>query len=74
MDKKLRSKLKLKKRNFNPVTSYIILTIIVIVFSGILSLFNFQTTYNVVDSAKVEIKYKDVEDLNRLLEILDVVK
>ena len=54
MDKKLKSRLKLKKRNLNPVTSYIILTFIVVVFSGILSLFNFQTTYNVVDGAKVE--------------------
>lgn len=55
MDKKLKSKLKLKKRLLNPVTTYILLTFLVIVISGILSLFNLQTTYNVVDSAKVEI-------------------
>ena len=54
MDKKVKLKLKFKKRNFNPVTSYIILIVITIVLSGMLSLFNFQTTYNVVSGAKVE--------------------
>lgn len=54
MDKKTKLKLRLKKRTFNPVTTYILLTLLVIVISGILSLFNFQTTYNIVDSAKVE--------------------
>ena len=54
MNKRLNLKLKLKKRYLNPVTSYLLLTLIVIVLSGILSLFHFQTTYNVVDSAKVE--------------------
>ena len=55
MDKKLKAKLKLKKRTFNPVTTYLLLTLIVVIMSGILSLFGFQTTYNVVDGAKVEI-------------------
>jgi len=55
MDKKLKLKLKLKKRYLNPVSTYLLLTLGVVVISGILSLFNFQTTYNVVDSAKVEI-------------------
>ena len=48
-------KWKLKKRSLNPVTSYILLTFLVVVISGILSLFHFQTTYNVVDSAKLEL-------------------
>lgn len=52
-DKKL--KFKLKKYYLNPVTAYILLTFLVIVVSGILSLFNFQTTYNVVDNAKLEL-------------------
>ncbi len=47
--------IKLKKRSFQPVTTYIVLTLIVIILSGILSLFHFQTTYNVVDSTKVEL-------------------
>ena len=47
-------KRKLKRRTFNPITSYLLLTLLVIVLSGILSLFNFQTTYNIVDNAKLE--------------------
>ena len=43
-----------KKRTFNPVTSYLLLTFLVIVLSGIFSLFNVQTTYNVVDMGKLE--------------------
>ena len=54
MDKKLKLKLKLKKKYLNPVTAYLLLTIFVIIISGILSLFNFQTTYNVVDNVKIE--------------------
>lgn len=54
MDKK-KFKFKLKIGTLNPITTYLFLIISVIVFSGILSLFNFQTTYNVVDSAKMEL-------------------
>ncbi len=43
-----------RRRTFNPITSYFLLTILVIVLSGIFSLFNFQTTYNIVDSNKLE--------------------
>ena len=49
-----RKKRYLKRRTFNPVTSYVLLTFIVIVLSGIFSLFNFQTTYNVIDMGKLE--------------------
>ncbi len=47
-------KRKFRRRTFNPITSYLLLTVFVIVLSGILSLFNFQTTYNIVDNAKLE--------------------
>lgn len=52
--KKLRFKVKVKK-TLNPVTSYMLLTLGVVIISGILSLFHFQTTYNIVDSAKMEL-------------------
>ena len=52
MNNKLRKKF--RRRTFNPVTSYVLLTFLVIILSGILSLFHFQTTYNIVDSAKLE--------------------
>ena len=45
---------KFRRRTFNPITSYVLLTILVIILSGIFSLFNFQTTYNIVDSNKLE--------------------
>ena len=47
-------KRKLKRKTINPVTSYVLLTFLVIILSGFLSLIHFQTTYNVVDSAKLE--------------------
>ena len=47
-------KRKFRRRTFNPITAYLFLTVLVIVLSGILSLFNFQTTYNIVDSNKLE--------------------
>ncbi len=51
-DSKLKRKFKI--RTINPITSYILLTFLIIVLSGILSLFHFQTTYNVIDAAKLE--------------------
>lgn len=51
----LKLKLKIKRRKLNPVTTYILLTFGVILLSGILSLFHFQTTYNIVDSTKMEL-------------------
>ena len=47
-------KRRFKRRTFNPVTSYVLLTFLVIILSGIFSLFHFQTTYNIIDSAKLE--------------------
>ena len=47
-------KKKFRRRTFNPITAYFLLTILVIVLSGVFSLFNFQTTYNIVDSNKLE--------------------
>ena len=47
-------KRKFRRRTFNPITSYFLLTLLVVILSGILSLFNFQTTYNVIDSTKLE--------------------
>ncbi len=46
--------IKLRKRNLEPVISYLLLTALVIVLSGILSLFNFQTTYNIIEATKLE--------------------
>lgn len=40
---------KIKKINFHPVSSYVILIFLVMVLSFILSLFNFQSTYNVIN-------------------------
>ena len=47
-------KKRFRRRTFNPITSYVLLTLLIIVLSGIFSLFNFQTTYNIVDSNKLE--------------------
>ena len=47
-------KRKFRRRTFSPITSYLLLTLGVIILSGILSLFNFSTTYNIVDNAKLE--------------------
>lgn len=47
-------KKKFKRRTFNPITAYVLLTLLVVVLSGIFSLFNFQTTYNAIDSTKLE--------------------
>ena len=52
LDGKLKKRFRI--RTFNPVTSYVLLTFLVIILSGILSLTNFQTTYNIIDGAKLE--------------------
>lgn len=44
-----KKKLKLKKFYFHPITVFILLTILVIVLSGIFSLFEMQATYNTVN-------------------------
>lgn len=46
MNKK--KKLKLKKFKLHPITAYLILIVLTFVFSGIFSLFEMQSTYNVV--------------------------
>lgn len=47
---KEKKKLKLKKFYLHPITSFILLTIIVVLLSGILSLFEIQGTYTKIDS------------------------
>ncbi len=47
-------KKRFKRRTFNPITAYFLLTLLVVILSGIFSLFNVQTTYTVIDSAKLE--------------------
>ena len=47
-------KKRIRRKTINPVTSYMLLTFLVIILSGIFSLFNFQTTYNVIDMGKLE--------------------
>ena len=42
-------KLKLKKFYFHPITVFIFLTIVVVLLSGILSAFEMQATYNIVN-------------------------
>ena len=42
-------KLKLKKFNFHPITMLIVSTILVIILSGIFSLFEMQATYNTIN-------------------------
>ena len=44
-----KGKLKLKKFYFHPITTFIVLTIFVLILSGILSLFETQAKYNVVN-------------------------
>ena len=51
-----RRKLKLKKFYFHPITVLVFLTILVVVLSGILSLFQTQATYNIVN-----VNTKDLE-------------
>ena len=42
-------KLKLKKFYFHPITTFLLLTILVVILSGIFSLFEMQATYNTVN-------------------------
>ena len=44
-----KKKLKLKKFYFHPITTFFILTILVVIFSGIVSLFEMQATYNTIN-------------------------
>jgi len=58
-------KLKLKKFYFHPITIFIILTILVIILSGIFSAFQMQATYNTVNinSKELEPNLVAVENL-----------
>ena len=49
-------KLKLKKFYFHPITIFLLLTLLVIILSGIFSLFQMQATYNTVN-----VNSKDLE-------------
>ncbi|MDD5888189.1 MAG: AbgT family transporter [bacterium] len=51
-----KKKLKLKKITLNPITSFILMTIIVIILSNILSAFEMQATYNIVNSNTNELE------------------
>lgn len=42
-------KLKLKKFYFHPITMFLVMTIVVVILSGIFSLFEMQATYNTVN-------------------------
>ncbi len=49
-------KLKLKKFHLNPITSFLFMTFIVVILSAILSAFEMQATYNVVNSNTNELE------------------
>ena len=49
-------KLKLKKFYFHPVSSFMILTIFIVILSGIFSLFQMQATYNIVNANTKELE------------------
>ena len=51
-----RRKLKLKKFYFHPITIFIVLTLLTIVISGILSAFQAQATYNIVNTNTKELE------------------
>ena len=51
-----KKKLKLKKFHFNPITSILFLTFIIVILSAILSSFEMQATYNIVNSNTNELE------------------
>ena len=53
--KKNKWKFKFKRKSINPVTTYILLTFLVIIASGVLKLLDFQSTYKMVDISKGEV-------------------
>lgn len=48
-----RKKLKLKRFYFHPITTFILMTLLVIVFSAIFSIFEMQATYNTLESNSI---------------------
>lgn len=63
---KEKKKMKLKKFHLHPITVFLLLTILVIILSGILSLFQMQGTYNTVNSSTYELEPKLVAVENML--------
>ena len=55
MFRKKKFGIKLQRKPIEPVISYLLFTLLIIVLSGILSLFNFQSTYSIVDASKLEL-------------------
>lgn len=51
-----KKKLKLKKFNFNPITSILFATFIIVILSAIFSMFEMQATYNIVNSNTNELE------------------
>ena len=51
-----KKKLKLKKFNFNPITSILFATFIIVILSAIFSMFEMQATYNIVNSNTHELE------------------
>ena len=51
-----KKKLRLKKFYFHPVTTFLLMTIIVILLSGLFSLFEMQATYNTVNTVTKELE------------------
>ena len=51
-----KKKLKLKKFYFHPITVFVFLTIFVMLLSGILSAFEMQSTYNIVNANTNELE------------------
>ena len=46
---KEKRKLKLKKFDFHPITVFLFLTLLMMILSGILSVFEMQATYNTIN-------------------------
>ena len=51
-----KKKLKLKKFYFHPITVFLFLTILTIIASGILSIFETQATYNTINISTKELE------------------
>ena len=54
--KKTKKNLKLRKFNNHPILTFIILTVVTIIFSGILSALQLQATYSSIDLNTLELK------------------
>lgn len=52
---KNKKKLKFKKFYFHPITTYLIMILIIVIFSGILSLFQMQATYDTINKNTIEL-------------------